>query len=72
VRAAREVAWRECASAGRPMDLRLWSRLLGRAFQGPLVSIWRAFRSPARVLTSGWANEDFQERMGNSECCREG
>ena len=64
MRAAREVDWRECASAGRPMDLRLCSRLLGKAFQGPLVSIWRAFRSPARVLTSGWAKEDFQVGMG--------
>ncbi len=57
---------RECACAGSPICLRLYRRLLGIAFQGPLVSSCKAFASCLSVSVVGCTKEPFQERTGKA------
>ena len=64
VRDAREVVRSECAWEGRPICLRLCSRLFGIALNGPLVSSCNALDSCLSVVWSGCINDAFQERTG--------
>ena len=66
MRDAREVVRRECAWAGRPICLRLWSKSLGIALNGPLVSSCKDLDSCLSVKWSGCMKDAFQDRTGNA------
>ncbi len=71
VRAASEVVRRECAWAGRPICLRLYSSVFGMALNGPLVRSWSALCSCLRVSASGAVKDAFQASIGRRVDCTE-